>query len=167
MNIFGVGTAELLIILVIALLVLGPERLPEIARMWAKFTRTMGTFTRTWQDFNTQLTAEINREVEGKPRAAAPPKPAPAAAPVVAPDLEANTIAPPRAEEQASQAVEIVEPSPAEPVEAEVAENLPADDVAVYELPPDLAESPKADDVVAHELPPDLAESPKAADTNP
>jgi sec-independent protein translocase protein TatB len=163
MNIFGVGTAELLIILVIALLVLGPERLPEIARLWAKFTRTMGTFTRTWQDFNTQLTAEINREVEGKPRpAAAPPKPAP---PVVAPDLEANTIAPPQLQEQASEPAVIGEPGPAGPAEAEATESLPVDHVAAYEMPPDLAEAAGADYLAVYDLPPDLAEVPTAADT--
>ena len=157
MNIFGVGTAELLIILVIALLVLGPERLPEIARLWAKFTRTMGTFTRTWQDFNTQLTAEINREVEGKPKAP-PPKPAPTPPPaapatpspvapvVVPPDLEANTIAPPQPPDQVGQPVESVEPGPAEPAEAGAAESASVADMATDELPPDLAEAPPAAD---------------------
>jgi len=30
---FGIGTPELLVIMVVALIVLGPERLPEVARM--------------------------------------------------------------------------------------------------------------------------------------
>jgi Tat protein translocase TatB subunit len=33
---FGIGTPELLVILVIALLVLGPKRLPEVAKMLGK-----------------------------------------------------------------------------------------------------------------------------------
>lgn len=146
MNIFGVGTAELLVILVIALLVLGPERLPEIARLWAKFTRSMSMFTRTWQDFNTQLTAEINREVEGQPRPAkAQPKPA-QAPPVVAPDEESNTIAPPQLQEQASQPVEPDRAVPAVPVEAEVIKSLPVEPAAVDEQAPDTATAPTAPD---------------------
>lgn len=36
---FGIGGMELLVILLVALLVLGPERLPEITRWLAKVTR--------------------------------------------------------------------------------------------------------------------------------
>lgn len=36
---FGIGGMELLVILLVALLVLGPERLPEITRWIAKVTR--------------------------------------------------------------------------------------------------------------------------------
>lgn len=132
MNIFGVGTAELLVILVIALLVLGPERLPEVARLWAKFTRSISTFTRTWQDFNTQLTAEINREIEGS----AKPKPA-QAQPVVAPDPDANTIAPPQLQEQGIQPAGGSQATEAVLEGDETPEDPPASDPAMDELPPD------------------------------
>lgn len=41
---FGIGTGELLLILVIALLVLGPERMPKLARDLGK---TLGDLRRT------------------------------------------------------------------------------------------------------------------------
>jgi Tat protein translocase TatB subunit len=132
MNIFGVGTAELLIILIIALLVLGPERLPEVARLWAKFTRSISTFTRTWQDFNTQLTAEINREIEGS----AKPKPA-RDQPVVAPDPDANAIAPPQLQEQATQPAGASQATEAALEGDATPEDLPANDQAMDELRPD------------------------------
>ena len=36
---FGIGTTELIVILIIALLVLGPKKLPEIAKMLGKGLR--------------------------------------------------------------------------------------------------------------------------------
>ncbi len=48
---FGIGTTELILILVDALLVLGPKKLPEIARSlgrgMAEFRRASNEFTRT------------------------------------------------------------------------------------------------------------------------
>ena len=48
---FGIGTTELILILVVALLVLGPKKLPEIARSlgrgMAEFRRASNEFTRT------------------------------------------------------------------------------------------------------------------------
>jgi sec-independent protein translocase protein TatA len=67
---FGIGVPELMVILVLALLVLGPKRLPEIARSlgkgMAEFRRASNEFTRTLQ-----------ASIEEPPRAAPPPTPAP------------------------------------------------------------------------------------------
>jgi Tat protein translocase TatB subunit len=38
---FGIGFQELLVILVVALIVLGPERLPEVAKSLGKFYREL------------------------------------------------------------------------------------------------------------------------------
>lgn len=52
---FGIGGAELLIILVVALLVLGPEKLPGLARTLGK---TMGELRRISTDFQRTLNVE-------------------------------------------------------------------------------------------------------------
>ena len=52
---FGIGGAELLIILVVALLVLGPEKLPGLARTLG---RAMGEFRRMSTDFQRTLNVE-------------------------------------------------------------------------------------------------------------
>lgn len=49
---FGIGPSELLVILVIALLVLGPRRLPELARSLGK---ALGEFRRATADISTEL----------------------------------------------------------------------------------------------------------------
>ena len=49
---FGIGPTELIVILVIALLVLGPTRLPELARALGK---AMGEFRRATSDISEEL----------------------------------------------------------------------------------------------------------------
>jgi sec-independent protein translocase protein TatB len=100
MNVFGIGTGELLLILVIVLLVMGPERIPQLARQWGKFVRTLNQFTRTWRD----ISAEINRQINLEEMASASPKSKPAPAPPSAPlDEPNNTIAPPNRQPPAGQ----------------------------------------------------------------
>ena len=53
---FDVSFSELLIIAVVALLVIGPERLPKVAR-------TVGAFTGRMQRYMTQIKEEVNREM--------------------------------------------------------------------------------------------------------
>jgi Tat protein translocase TatB subunit len=94
MNFLGIGTGELLLILLIILLVVGPERLPQLARQWAKFAKTLSQFTRTWQQFNAELTRQLSLEETADQRPKPAPKPAPAAPPAV-PESDDNAIAPP------------------------------------------------------------------------
>ncbi len=71
---FGVGAPELLIILVVALLVLGPRRLPEMAR---SLGRGMAEFRRASNEFTRTLSAAAD---EPPPAPSAPPAPNPAVA---------------------------------------------------------------------------------------
>ena len=57
MGFSGIGIWEILLILVVALIVLGPRRLPEIAR-------TLGKAVRAIRKASTDLTTSISREVE-------------------------------------------------------------------------------------------------------
>jgi len=57
MNFFNIGTAELLLIFVIALIVVGPRRLPEIGRSIGKI---MNDLRKMSQEFTTQMTQELN-----------------------------------------------------------------------------------------------------------
>jgi TatA/E family protein of Tat protein translocase len=69
---FGIGAPELLIILVVALLVLGPKRLPEMAR---SLGRGMAEFRRASNEFTRTLTASVE-EPPPAPPAQAPKPPA-------------------------------------------------------------------------------------------
>ena len=53
---FDVSFSELLVIAVVALLVIGPEKLPKVAR-------TVGAFTGRMQRYMAQIKEEVNREV--------------------------------------------------------------------------------------------------------
>ncbi|PKO44530.1 MAG: twin-arginine translocase subunit TatB [Betaproteobacteria bacterium HGW-Betaproteobacteria-22] len=52
---FDIAFSELLVIVVIALLVIGPEKLPKVAR-------TLGTIVGRMQRYATQIKEEVNRE---------------------------------------------------------------------------------------------------------
>jgi sec-independent protein translocase protein TatB len=53
---FDVSFSELLVIAVVALLVIGPEKLPKVAR-------TVGAFTGRMQRYMVQIKEEVNREM--------------------------------------------------------------------------------------------------------
>ncbi len=57
MDFFGIGAGEILLILVIALIIWGPKRLPEIAR-------TLGRVTRTLKKASYDLTSQVTRELD-------------------------------------------------------------------------------------------------------
>jgi len=56
---FGIGSAELLVILLVAFLVLGPSHLPKIARTLGK---AMGEFRRVSTEFQRTLNLEVEKE---------------------------------------------------------------------------------------------------------
>jgi len=63
---FGIGTSELLVILLIALIVLGPKEIPKVAR-------TLGRAMREFQRVTDELRHTIDMEIENDERAS--PKP--------------------------------------------------------------------------------------------
>lgn len=64
---FGLGFGEILVILVVVLLVFGPEKLPEVARTLGK---TMAELRRGVDDIRHELTvANLDAEVNHPPRA--------------------------------------------------------------------------------------------------
>jgi len=56
---FGIGSSEFLVILVVAFLVLGPSHLPKIARTLGK---AMGEFRRVSSEFQRTLNLEVEQE---------------------------------------------------------------------------------------------------------
>ena len=70
---FGIGMTELLIVLVVALLVLGPRKLPEMARTLG---RGMAEFRRASDELRNTLNESVNEEPRPPltdPRATPPP----------------------------------------------------------------------------------------------
>lgn len=57
MDFFGIGLGEVLLILVVALIVWGPKRLPEIAR-------TMGKTIRALRKATYDITSQVTRELD-------------------------------------------------------------------------------------------------------
>ena len=79
---FGIGTGELLLLLVIALIVLGPERMPKLAR---DLGRALAEFRRTSDELRTEfLNADKYLDVAAN---AAPPEQPAIAATTAPPEL--------------------------------------------------------------------------------
>lgn len=78
MNIFGIGLPEMALILVLALLVFGPKKLPEIGRSLAQ---ALGSFKKAQQEFETEFkkeAAQIQKTIK-EPMKASIERPAPKA----------------------------------------------------------------------------------------
>jgi Tat protein translocase TatB subunit len=83
---FDIGFGELVLISIIGLLVLGPQRLPKVA---AEIGKWVGRARRTATQLRRQLEREIElSELETPPPPAQPPAVPPAAAPTPAPPTQ-------------------------------------------------------------------------------
>jgi Tat protein translocase TatB subunit len=84
---FGIGMTELLVIFVIALIVLGPKRLPELARSLGKslneFRRASSDLRREFLDVTEEVRIDPPKPTGDAP--AVPPAPAPSRAEGAAP----------------------------------------------------------------------------------
>lgn len=67
-----IGPLEILVVAVIALIVFGPQRLPEIAR---SIGRTLADLRRTAGEFRAEFESGMNAQDEPDPPAPARPKP--------------------------------------------------------------------------------------------
>ncbi len=70
---FNIGPAELLVVLVIALLVLGPNKLPDAAR---QVGRAIGEMRRLSSGFQAEMRDALKEPVEGKPTGSSAKPPA-------------------------------------------------------------------------------------------
>jgi TatA/E family protein of Tat protein translocase len=61
---FGLGMQELLVILVIALIVVGPKKLPDVAKALG---RGLAEFKRTTEEFSSSMLAEVPAEPRMRP----------------------------------------------------------------------------------------------------
>ncbi len=88
MNIFGIGLPEMVVIFVLALLIFGPKKLPEIGR-------SLGKTLKSFQEASKEFEAEIKKgaTIDSPPESSSPVQTAPASlaastAPIVAPIVE-------------------------------------------------------------------------------
>ena len=123
---FNIGAGEMIFILVAALLILGPSRLPEMARGIGKFLRE---FRRQTDEVRTVVTREfyqMDQEIQREPVRSAPPPAAPGSTPAQPEQAALPPLGLPPAVDSGPYAHMM--PSPMTPVGAPVepAEPLPA-----------------------------------------
>lgn len=118
MNFLGMGPMELMVILVLALVVFGPGKLPEIA---GQVGRVVRDFRRTTSDLSSEFNRTLSLEIEERKTAkAAAPTPvdgdeqAPAYDTYSAPEVEAAPPAPLPAEPAEAPPAVAVSPAVAE-----------------------------------------------------
>ena len=70
MEFFGMGTGEILLVIIVALIIWGPGKLPEIARTVGK---AMSALKQTSSDITAQITKELNEAEEEKKDHLPPP----------------------------------------------------------------------------------------------
>jgi Sec-independent protein translocase protein TatA len=79
MDIFGIGPTEIVFILLLALILLGPKDLEKTSRTIGRFLRDL-THSDGWRAFR-DTSREIPKPAEASENPAPPPEPAPASPP--------------------------------------------------------------------------------------
>ncbi len=123
MNFLGMGPMELMVILVLALVIFGPGKLPEIA---GQVGRVVRDFRRTTSDLSSEFNRTLSLEIEDRKTAKAP-APAPVADAAPAYDTYSAPVVEPAPPSPASA----VEPSEAPPVLAVTPVSAPATEAPV------------------------------------
>ncbi|MGE5232743.1 MAG: twin-arginine translocase TatA/TatE family subunit [Acidobacteriota bacterium] len=103
----NLGLPELLFILILALLIFGPKKLPEIGR-------TLGKGMAEFRKASTDLRRTIERELDVEGQQPAPPRPA-LAQPVVPMAAPTAVVVEPKAADQTVARVEVTTAPPADP----------------------------------------------------
>lgn len=107
MNVFGIGLPEMALIFIVALLVFGPKKLPEIGR-------SLGKAIRGFQDASKEFENEFKKEAERIEKSVAQPMKASLETPenkVLAPQTEATTAEMPEAATDAAADTEQIDAS--------------------------------------------------------
>jgi Sec-independent protein translocase protein TatA len=68
MDFFGIGPLEILLIFILALILLGPGKITEVAR-------TLGKVVRTIRKAGSDITSAVSNEIEATQNKASPPNP--------------------------------------------------------------------------------------------
>ena len=112
---FGLGFGEILIILVLALILLGPQRLPDVAKQLGKGLRE---FKKATDDLKQQFESELYSDetrTAARPSLVPPTPAAPAASQPVGPAPVATAENVPGLEAATAEAAKPAEPAPAPP----------------------------------------------------
>lgn len=158
---FNIGIGEMTLILVAALLVMGPDRLPEFARTLGKFLRE---FRRQTDDVRGVVMREIyklEQEVDLEDRNPKKPRSLPTPAPELS-TLPSAEVSPAGALATAAQAVE---PSPAVPPAEPASAAAPEADDPNVTVVDGIRIAPASGTVARGSLRPQAAVSPDAAAT--
>lgn len=134
---FGLGMGEIIIILVLALVLLGADKLPEAAKQLGKGLRE---FRKATDDLKSQFDAELyapkDKDKQKKPNVVDPNGPYPPCKPEEpaqpAPEASAE---PPDQSSGGARPSEVAPPAPEAPVAT--ADNVPGLEAALAEPPPD------------------------------
>ena len=67
-NVFGIGLPEVLLVIILTLIVVGPERLPTVARQIGRMVAQMQGYARAFRDEYMNELSELRSEVEATTR---------------------------------------------------------------------------------------------------